>query len=70
MTLIQTLELARYFSPIYVTTDICNSFQDTHTNGQINRQTDRQTDKQTDRQTDRTVTPTAKRKVVNHELSI
>ena len=58
MTLIQTFKLAQDFSLIYITTDICNSFQDTHTNGQINRQTDR------------TVTPTAKRKVVNHELSI
>jgi len=28
MILIQTFELTRYFSPIYVTTDICNSFQD------------------------------------------
>ena len=34
MILIQTLELAQDFSPIYVTTDICNSFQyikNTHT---------------------------------------
>jgi len=31
MTLIKTLELTRYFSPIYVTTDICNSFQDIKT---------------------------------------
>jgi len=50
MTLIQTFEVAQDFSPIYVTTDICNSFQDINTNGQINRQTHRQTDRQTEQQ--------------------
>jgi len=31
MILIQTFKLSRDFSPIYVTTDICNSFQHKHT---------------------------------------
>jgi len=35
MTLIQTFELAQDFSPIYVITDICNSFQDITTHKHI-----------------------------------